>query len=302
MLDPEIVLGIVKNTIKRNEVFGELLTPESIALLIKNSLIRFVEAGQTLCQQNHTDRTLFLIIDGEVEVSTESNNGKTTLGKLGAGELIGEISALFLIPRIATVTVTRPSVVLEIPYEAFSELLNENHEIHDAVTKRSRSRVIETSLRCIPIFSGIGIQPFSELCYLSALVKQKKNEVVVHEGGLDKSIYVICSGTARVYITVGGKEVNIALLRPGDFFGEYAFLTGEARSASVSALTDLQLVVLEGEALRSFFDYYNDVEDQIKLDMAQRKQSLDLLHDSVMARRSAEMRLKHFQEAAKWQG
>jgi CRP-like cAMP-binding protein len=296
MLDPEIILGMVENTINRNKVFGDLLTAESKASLIQNSLIRFAEIGQTLCQQNDRDNTLFLIIDGEVEVSTESDGKATSLGKLGAGELIGEIAALFLIPRIATVTVAQPSVVLEIPCEVFADLLSENPNVQDAVNKRSRNRIIETSLRCIPIFSELGNQPFGELCYLATLVKVNKNDVVVREGGKDRSMYVICSGTARVYITAGCKEINIALLRPGDYFGEYSFLTGEARSASVSASTDLQLVALEGEAFQSFLDYYNNVEDQMKQKTLHRKQSRDLMQDSLASRQTAETRLKDFQD------
>ena len=295
MLDPEIILGIVDNTLKRNAVFGDLLTPESKVSLVKNSLIRFVETGQILCKQNQDDNALFLIIDGEVEVSTESNGSTGSLGKLGAGELIGEIAALFLIPRIATVTAARPSVVLEIPCEIFSELLAETPALRDAVNKRSRNRIVETSLRCVPIFKDLDIQPFSELCYLSSVVKANKNDVIVREGGTERSMYVICSGTARVYITVGGKEINIALLRPGDYFGEYALLTEEPRSASVSALTDLQLVLLEGEALQSFIDFYNNVEDQLKLNTFHRKQSLDLMQDSLATRQTAETRLQNFQ-------
>lgn len=295
MLDPEVILGIVDNTLSRNAAFGDLLTPESKVALMTNSLIRFAEAGQTLCRQNQDDNALFLIIDGEVEVSAEANGRTTSLGKLGAGELIGEIAALFSIPRIATVTATRASVVLEIPREVFAELLAENSAIRDAVNKRSHNRIVETSLRCVPIFNDLDLQAFGELCYLSTLVKARKNDVIVREGGTDRSMYVVCSGTARVYISVDGKDINIALLRPGDYFGEYALLTGEARSASVSAATDMQLVLLEGEALQSFIDYYSNVEGALKRSTLGRKQSLDRMHDSVATRQTAETRLQNFQ-------
>jgi CRP-like cAMP-binding protein len=295
MLDPEIILGIVDNTLSRSAAFGDLLTAESKAALVASSLIRFAETGQTLCQQDQDDNSLFLIIDGEVEVSAESNSRTTSLGTLRAGELIGEIAGLFAIPRIATVTATRASVVLEIPREVFTELLSENPAIRDAVNKRSRNRIVETSLRCVPIFNDLDLQAFGELCYLASLVKAKKNDVIVREGGTDRSMYVICSGTARVYITLNGKDINIALLRPGDYFGEYALLTGETRTASVSALTDVQLVLLEGEALQSFIDYYNNVEGALKRSTLDRKQSLDLMHDSLATRQTAETRLKNFQ-------
>jgi CRP-like cAMP-binding protein len=295
MLDPEVILGIVDNTIQKNAVFGDVLTTETKAMLIKNSLIRFVGAGEILCRQDHSDNALFLIVDGEVEVSADTNGATTTLGKLGAGELIGEISALLQIPRIATVTVVRPSAILEIPCEIFLGLLSENPAVRDAVNKRSRNRIIETTLRCVPIFNDLRTQSFSELCYLSALKKAAKGDVIVREGGTERSMYVISSGTARVFITVNGKEINIALLRPGDYFGEYSMLTGKPRTASVSALTDLQLVLLEGEAFESFMEYYNNVENQIKLHSAHRRQALDHMHDGLKARQNAETRLGDLQ-------
>ena len=108
-------------------------------------------------------------------------------------------------------------------------------------------------------------------------------------------MYVICSGTARVYITVNGKEVNIALLHPGDYFGEYSLFTGEARSASVSALTDLQLVELKGESFHSFIDYNEDAEYKISLESFQRQDQLELMRDSLIARQAAERRLSQVQ-------
>ena len=204
MLDPEVILGIID----RNAVFGDLLTSENKTFLINNSLVRPVETGEVLCQQNTLDNTLFLIIDGEVEISIASDDKITTLGRLGAGELVGEISSLLLIPRIATVTVTEPSVVLEIPCEVFSEILAGSVDMQLLVNKRCHNRIVETSLRCVPAFNDIDPQSFSELCYISSLVKANKNDVIVHEGKLERQLYVICSGTARVFITVGGTEIT----------------------------------------------------------------------------------------------
>jgi len=295
MFDPEVILGIVHKTIKNNAVFGDLLSPENKASLINKSLIRTAEVGQILCLQNQYSNTLFLIITGEVEVSTESNEKKTSLGKLGEGELVGEISALFMMPRIATVTVTQPSVILEIPYQVFSEILADSPEIQRTFIKRCKTRIIETTLRCAPIFSQLDRQSFSELCYVSSIVTANKDHVIVREGTREKNMYVIGSGTARVYITIDGKEVTIALLQPGDYFGEYSLFTNNSRCASVSALTDMQLLVLEGEAFESFIEYNEETEEQITQKTLSRKQSLEQMRDNLMARPAMESHLYQIQ-------
>lgn len=295
MLEPEVILGIIENKIKKNVVFGDLLSQQSKTSLINKSLIRTAEAGQILCQQSHHNNTLFLIIEGEVEISSESNGNKNSLGKLGEGELVGEISALFKIPRIATATVTQPSVVLEIPGEVFSAVLSDNPEVKNTFIKRCKNLVIETTLRCAPVFNDLDKQSFSELCYLSSIVTAKKDQVIAHEGKMEKSLYVIGSGTARAYITIDGKEITIALLRAGDYFGEYSLFTGDSRCASVSSLSDMQLVLLEGEAFQSFIEFNEETEEQISMQILDRKKSLDHIRDNLIVREAAESRLNQVQ-------
>ena len=49
------------------------------------------------------------------------------------------------------------------------------------------------------------------------------------------------------------EEEDLARLRPGDYFGEMAVLTGEPRSASVVALGDVTLVTMDREAFAELF-------------------------------------------------
>ena len=174
-------------------------------------------------------------------------------------------------PRIATVTASKPSVILEIPCEVFSEILAKSPEIQHKFYKRCETRIIETTLRSTPIFSALDNQSFSELCYVSSIVAAKKDQVIAREGEMEKSMYVIGSGTARIYITINGKEVTIALLQPGDYFGEYSLFTGDSRCATVSALTDMRLILLTGETFESFIEYnklskFSDIKPIIDMD------------------------------------
>jgi len=292
MFEPEIILGIIDNTIKNNGLFGDLLTPENKAYLVQNSLVRPAQAGEILCRQNQLDRAVFFIVKGEVEVTSQSKDKITVLGKLGRGELVGEVSILFRIPRIATVTVTQPSVVLEIPTEIFADILHGNRDLQQAVIKRCKNRIIETSLLRVPVFNKLDMQSLSELCYLASLVKAEKGAVIANEGKKERSMYVICSGIAKVYVTANDKNIAIAHLQPGDYFGEHALFTGSARSASVAALTDLQLVVLEGESFQSFIDYNEDVEFEIGQLSSQRQNELgDMRRENLRGGRLVEQQI-----------
>lgn len=296
MFDLDAVSEIIDRTLQNNRLLGDLLTAENKSILLNNSLIRPVAVGDVLCHQGQTDNTLYLLVEGEVEVSAEFNNDMTAMTRLGPGELIGEISALFSVPRIANVVVTQPSVVLEIPANVFWNILRENSYAKDEIVKRCRKRIIETSLRCVPLFSDLDSYSMSELSGLSSLIKTTKNSIVAHEGKVERSMYVICSGTARVSITMGGKQVTVALLHPGDYFGEYSLFSGDARSASVSAITDLQLVVLKGESFQDFIDYNEEIGERINTIWQQRSQELEQMRDGEKSRAIVESRLSQVQQ------
>lgn len=295
MFEPEAILKIIDDNLKENVIFGDLLNPESKTFLAQNSLIRTTEPGQVLCKQDQIGKAIFLIVSGEVEVSMLTDSGTESLGKRSTGDLIGEISGLFMMPHIATVTVTQPSIILQIPTEAFLSILDTNPYMHEAVIRRCNDRIIETSMRCVPLFRGLDRQAFKELCGLASLVKVKKGEIIAHEGKTERRMYAVCSGIFRVFLTVNGKEVTIDLRSPGDFFGEYSLFTGNARSASVSASSDAYVVVLEGEAFQSFVDYNEETESGLNQEGQQRKQSLDRLRDNLVGRQTAERRMTQIQ-------
>lgn len=60
-----------------------------------------------------------------------------------------------------------------------------------------------------------------------------KGETIIEEGDSDSSLFVILSGIVVVYKTL--PQDPIALLGPGEFIGETAFVTQYKRTASVSA-------------------------------------------------------------------
>ncbi len=79
--------------------------------------------------------------------------------------------------------------------------------------------------------------------YLSA-ASYSAGEQIIAEGSDDRRLYVVVSGTARIERS----QVEVDLAEAGDHFGEIALLTGRQRSATVSAVTDLELRVLSYES------------------------------------------------------
>jgi CRP/FNR family cyclic AMP-dependent transcriptional regulator len=72
----------------------------------------------------------------------------------------------------------------------------------------------------------------------------KKDELVFDEDSKGDSMYVIKSGAVKISKKVKNQENTIAVLNPGEFFGEMALLDGLPRSAAVRATADSELFMV----------------------------------------------------------
>jgi F420-non-reducing hydrogenase small subunit len=70
----------------------------------------------------------------------------------------------------------------------------------------------------------------------------KKGEVVFKQGEQGDTMYIIQSGAVEISQEQDGKDVVLALLDQGDFFGEMALLQDEVRSATVRAIQKTRLL------------------------------------------------------------
>lgn len=74
----------------------------------------------------------------------------------------------------------------------------------------------------------------------------KAGEVIVQQGAPGDFYYVIERGRARVTREVAGASIELAELKSGDAFGEEALIAETSRNASVTMLTDGELLRLDG--------------------------------------------------------
>jgi CRP-like cAMP-binding protein len=74
-------------------------------------------------------------------------------------------------------------------------------------------------------------------------------EVIVQEGDLTRDMFVIRSGKVRITKQVGEREVELATLERGDFFGEMSLLESLPRDATARAIGETELLVISAGAL-----------------------------------------------------
>ena len=109
----------------------------------------------------------------------------------------------------------------------------------------NRSRVASTgrlrALARLAIFSDLSPGELRRLEPLMCAVHRPAGQVLTRQGCIGREAFVVVSGTADVQVE--GRTVG--RLGPGEVIGELSLLTGEPRNATVSALTDMELLVLD---------------------------------------------------------
>jgi serine/threonine-protein kinase len=70
-------------------------------------------------------------------------------------------------------------------------------------------------------------------------------QVIVREGDHGETAYMIVSGSCRAYRTVDGQQETLAIMKPGEVFGEMALLLDEPRAATVEAVDRVTVLLLD---------------------------------------------------------
>lgn len=76
-----------------------------------------------------------------------------------------------------------------------------------------------------------------------------KGEVIVQQGETDDCMYEILEGEVEVLQEREGKEVRLAVLAKGEFFGEMSIFEKEVRSATVRAMGEVRALTIDKRTL-----------------------------------------------------
>jgi CRP/FNR family cyclic AMP-dependent transcriptional regulator len=88
---------------------------------------------------------------------------------------------------------------------------------------------------------------------MATLLKLEPDQALVKEGEHSTSMYWVQAGQLVVTKKRGNEEVVLGHIFSGELVGEISFLDKEARSATVKAMTECELIEIPQETLDSLF-------------------------------------------------
>jgi len=135
----------------------------------------------------------------------------------------------------------------------------------------ARSDAYLDHLARVPMFSACGADELRAVARRSTDVTFAAGEVLVREGEPGYEAFVIVDGAVRV--ERGGEE--IAVLGPGDFFGELALLDRSPRTATVTTIAPTEAVVLTLQEFDALLEEAPSITRKLLQGLARRLAEVD---------------------------
>ena len=224
----------------------EDLPEEVLSDLAGRVTLRTLPPGHTLFRAGDRADAFYLIRSGHVTVEdTDPATGdRQVLRTLAPGESFGELGLLDRKPRNTTIRAVERAELFRIDQPTFDRLLA------DSVAAPTFAPTMQSfaEVRRLPAFRRLSLEGLKELLEHGGWLSVAPGETILEQGEIGDAFYAIGSGQADV-IQDG---VQVAVLGPGDHFGEVALLEHQPRNATVVARTPMRAFRLDADGFDAF--------------------------------------------------
>jgi CRP-like cAMP-binding protein len=125
-------------------------------------------------------------------------------------------------------------------------------------------------IRSVPLFARCSKKELAEVAKLADEIDFRPGKVLIREGAAGREFFVLVDGSVDVHR--GGKKVRT--MGPGDFFGEIALIAKTPRTATVTAATAVDLLVITAQAFRMLLDHQPQIANKVLLALAERLEAV----------------------------
>jgi uncharacterized membrane protein len=141
------------------------------------------------------------------------------------------------------------------------------------------------SLARVPLFKRLEPHELEQLASEIDQVNYPAGETIFNEHDRGDALYILEAGRVRIWVyDEDVKEVTLAELKPGDFFGELAVLDRGERSSSATAITETHLHRLSSDDFQKFLMAHPDCSIDVICEIAARMRQTNQLVSQRAAR------------------
>ena len=114
---------------------------------------------------------------------------------------------------------------------------------------------LREALRSTILFADLGDEQIDHIASAGTVLSLQRNVVLFDEDAEPHEFYMVMAGRIAIaQESDDGRESLLALMGPGDLFGELGFLDGQTRSAQARALEESEVLVVPYAELRLLYE------------------------------------------------
>lgn len=203
--------------------------------------VRACPDGAVILRQNDYSDSFLIVVSGEVDITVRAEGGEERqVATLKAGNFFGEMSLISGRRRNATAIARRGVRLIEVPRKAMLKLMATDEAVKTTVDRAFLIRAFQGYL-----FPGAPESILWSLVSSAIIQRCEQGETVFREGDIGDAFYLIRNGQVKIAKLSGGKELVLAYLVAGNFFGETALRRYAPRTATVTAIFPSELIRLD---------------------------------------------------------
>jgi len=127
----------------------------------------------------------------------------------------------------------------------------------------------------IPLFQSLEEAELKKLAESMIIHEVAAGKEVISEGDMSTSMFGLAEGVLEVTMNSGERQLVVAIMEPGNFFGEMSMLAGEPRSATVTTLVDSMIFEIQRESFSEILNSRSEVAESVSRLIIERQMSND---------------------------
>jgi len=234
--------------------------------------VEIFEAGATLVEEGKVLDRLYLLLEGQLQVSVSGPQGQPqSIMSLGSGYLAGSASLFESRSSVVSIAAIEPAQVLSLPVSTLMLKLSQDQHftarfyhtiaIQTSNQLRNASRLLVSSKadaspplrKVLHVFAELNDSDVDWIVSIGQSLRSTSQRTLIQQGQPSDALYMLLEGTLSVSLTVPDDGVSIskevARLSTGEMVGEMSFVDSDLPSATVTALDHSWVLGLPRAAL-----------------------------------------------------
>lgn len=232
----------VPNTIaylEKNVPLMAVMSRLQIREVLLESEVKALRAGEIVFERDDYTNTFFVVAAGAVNIMLPAGpGGEAKRVPLGRGEFFGEMGLIAGRRRSATVVAGEGCVLIEIPRRTMLKLMGSSEDVARRIDEAFVRNALMTYMKTSPAGAASLVENGVEIR------RYKARQVIFSEGDEGDGLYLVRRGSVTISRQVDGRDVFVAYIPAGDFFGEMALLQAVRRNGTARATVMSEILVL----------------------------------------------------------